>query len=223
MQLKHLLKTIGLMVMAVLLLNANTTFAQNGKWAVESDKNGIRVESMLETGHTYKTYKGSMTVKANDGDVIEVMRNINGYVDWMYNTIDAKLIHPKASGGVVDANVFTENDTYDFYIYTVNEASPLQDRDLVSKATMRKKGENRVELVMQSVPDYIGEDHNYTRVHEFSGQWVFENIDDNQIKITYQIYTDPRISAWIPGVTGQVNTNSFDTVYKTLTKMREKF
>jgi len=213
------LQTVGKMSSILLFaLFMSFNFASAGGWETESNRNGVVVKSKQEAGKDYKTYRGTMTLDVTQDAITKLMCKVGEYPTWMYKTNSAKLKAPKGHGNTIPQNLLDDNDSYEFYIYTVNEGSPLDDRDLSSRIVMKKTATS-VALKMSNAPTYVPKT-DFVRVTEFNGLWLFELNDDNTIKITYQVYNDPDISLW--GVTGRVNKNTKEVVEKTLINMRKK-
>ncbi len=198
-------------------------FSANSKaqsWSVESDRDGIKIESATESGNTYKTFKGTTTIQSTEEKVIDLMRNVGDYPSWMHGTNSAKLLKPASSDNQVPADIFHNNSSFDFVIHTINDASPLDDRDLISKIKMTKQ-EGRVTLKMVDDPSYLPEQKGAVRVKDMSGYWQFDyGPDKTSVKVTYQLYNDGDIAFWVPNAS--VNAKAEEIVLKSLQNMKAR-
>ncbi len=217
-----LLKKVNLVATMVILFSVFSSMslmAQDG-WKSEGESGGIKMYSKVESGNEYKTYKGVMTVNSSEDKVLDVMRSVANYPSWMYGTLSAKVLKPSTTSNIVSREVFDNNDSYTFVIYTTNEGAPLGDRDAVSKVRMQKQGDGGVTLRFSGDPSYIAEKGDFVRVKSLSGLWKFEYADGGKIKITHQLYNDPNVSSWIPN--RSVNSKTKEIVEKSLQKLKGK-
>ncbi len=209
---------ISLSILICLLFFSSNTFAQS-EWKQEKSADGITVSSKQEAGKTFKTYKGTMLVKTTEDAIINHMRKISNYTNWMHGTLEAKLLKPESSDNTVPKSVFDDNDSYTFYIYTVNDAAPLDQRDVITKTDMSKLSDGSVVLKMTGDYDYIPAKEGYVRVKALEGKWHFERTDDpNVAKITYQLYSDSDVAFWVPSAS--VNAKTYDIVAKSMANMK---
>ncbi len=200
------------------LLSYSLLNAQN--WNSEFSDNNLEVFSTVERGNTYKTYKGIMRVETSAEEILTVMRNVGDYTKWTYGNIESKVLVPETKNNIIPKSVF-DNKNYTFYIYSVNEGSPLDDRDAIARVEMTKFSEDHVVLDIYGELDYLPEQNNLVRLKGLKAKWVFERDPNNSnyAIITHSMYNDPDVPMWVPKAS--VNSNTYDVVKKTLENFRK--
>lgn len=192
------------------------------KWESEYNAGELAVFSATEGSNIYKTYKGTMRVKTTSDNILDVMRNVAAYNQWTYGCIDSKVLKPASSDNIVPKSVFDDNTNYTFYIYTINEGSPLDNRDAIARVEMSKFSNDKVVLDIFGDLQYIPENKDLVRLKALKAKWIFERDPNNSdyAIITHQLYNDPDVPMWVPRAS--VNSNTYDVVKKTLEGLKAR-
>lgn len=209
-----------LLLSLAILFNCFLLEAQN--WKSEHKSESLEVFSTVNAGNTYKTYKGVMRVPTTSDAILDIMRDVASYKQWTHGNVDSKVLKPETSNNIVPKTVFDNNSNYTFYIYSVNEGSPLDDRDAIVRVEMTKYSDDKVVLDIFPALDYLPKQDGLVRLKDLKASWVFER-DPNDASyaiITHSLYNDPDVPMWVPR--GSVNSNTYDVVKKTLENLRKR-
>ncbi|MGB1205917.1 MAG: START domain-containing protein [Chitinophagales bacterium] len=193
---------------SLLLLFISFLFCENATaqaWDLAQDKNGVKVSTRKIDGYKLKEFKGETIIKTTSHKVLALLKNIEGYVDWMPDCKESKVLK-KIS------------DT-EFYQYTVTDAPwPVTDRDNVAHMKINEKENGTIHIVLKGTPDYIAKNSAYVRVPQLQASWKIIPQNNGNTKVVYQGLASAggSIPDWL--------ANSFvvDTPYETLVKMNKK-
>ena len=86
-----------------------------------------------------------------------------------------------------------DDDTGSFIAYmTLKMPFPLNDRDLVIKGEMAKDKEGRIVVKNHAIKDSRApEIQGIVRIEKYEGDWIFQKISDQQVKVSTRGYADP--------------------------------
>ena len=193
---------------SMLLLFISMMFCENTvaqSWDLAKDKNGVKVSTRKIEGYTLKEFKGETIVKASSDKVLTMLKNIEGYVNWMPDCKESKALKKVSE---------TE-----FYQYTVTDAPwPVTDRDNVAHMKISDKGNGEYHIALKGSPDYIAKNSDYVRVPQLKASWQIIPQSNGGTKVVYQGLASAggSIPDWL--------ANSFvvDTPFETLVNLNKK-
>ena len=86
-----------------------------------------------------------------------------------------------------------DDETGSFIAYmTLKMPFPLKDRDLVIKGDMMKDKEGRIIVKNHSIKDpRVPTKQGIVRIEKYEGDWMFQKISDQQVKVSTRGYADP--------------------------------
>jgi ribosome-associated toxin RatA of RatAB toxin-antitoxin module len=193
---------------SLLLLFISFMFCENmmaQSWELAKDKNGVKVSTRKIEGYTLKEFKGETIVKASSDKVLAMLKNIEGYVNWMPDCKESKALKK-----------ISETE---FYQYTVTDAPwPVTDRDNVAHMKISEKEKGTYHIALKGSPDYIAKNSAYVRVPQLKASWKIIPQSNGGTKVVYQGLASAggSIPDWM------ANMTSIDIPYFTLEKMKEQ-
>lgn len=170
---------IGLMVCLWLWLPPLAPAADEGKWTLESEKDGIATYSRPRQGSDYHEYKATAIIEASMAEIGDVLRDVPNYPEWMAKVKHAEILKQ-----------YTPNDM-DVYL-VLNFPWPTNDRDVVTTAeteadigilgtisTTRVKKETDVE-----------EKDGLVRVPAMDQQYIMSYREKEKTEFTYSLFME---------------------------------
>lgn len=149
-------------------------------WKMLGDKKGVQYFEASVQGSKFKQFMGTTIIDASPETVIELLRDVEAYKDWVHDCKDLKLI--KALGGN-DENIC-------YYVY--DSQFPVKDRDTVVKSvSFNRIDQGKINVKVDSIeyPDYKLDDSNVKM--QMHVQFLGEYIGRNKTKLTMQFSFEP--------------------------------
>jgi len=174
------------------------------EWELRKDKDGIQVYTRLHESAGILEYKAISVIEADLEQLVEIINDVDNYPSWTANCESAEVIE-------------VINDSTRIEYMTTAVPWPLADRDVVLKFTAVEHTEDYFEAILTCEPDAVPEKDKYVRIIISEGTWIFKRIDDDQVKIYHQFFSDPGegIPMWI------VNMFIVSGPYKTLLNLKK--
>ncbi len=175
--------------------------AQESHWQLKKDKEGIQVYTRELPNSDLDEFKGVGIINEPVDQLVQAMKAVDQMCQWS-NCETSELMLMEGNRQVN---------------YTVTAVPfPMQDRDSYTQLEYQEV-ENGVKVAITALPEYQPANDDKTRIPYLKGFWFFEEITENQTKITYQLQADPggSIPAWM------ANAGSVDTPFDTIKSLRE--
>ncbi|MEZ5536650.1 MAG: hypothetical protein R3F02_13625 [Thiolinea sp.] len=173
-------------------------------WREVLNKSGIVLSQRDLPGKTYQQIQGQMTLKGRIDALVGILNNPGLCKQWL--------------NGCLASNVVKQINPAERINYTVVDVPfPFQDRDMHvrSKASYDSKTDT-VTIALQGIDNYAGAQQNRVRVKSLNGFWRFRQLDEQQVSVSYQMYSDPGITP-----VAAVNSFSADSLFKTFSNLRQ--
>ncbi len=195
------MKNLTLLLLCCLTFSS---FILDPGWELQKNENGIKVFTRDKEGSPLKEYKASVIIKASMEEILTVIKDVPGYVNWQNPCKEAKVVES-----------ISENE---FISYTLNEAPwPISDRDCVVRSTFFYDSDEAVRMTLVAISEgLVGQVDGVVRITNMTGQWWFTQKPDG-IEVIMQIHADPAgsIPKWL------ANSSVVDSPFKTLTNLKE--
>lgn len=181
--------------------------AENKPWVLSRNSEDIKVFLRTQSNSEFKEFKGEVIIKSSVEEALKLIKNYPLCSEWQYKC----------------ENIFTLNNEY---ILKINNLPwPLKKRYIVFKLKEEKKAKSttiffksvNIKKLPSKVNIKIPQIKDYVEIIDSEGFWEVLKIDDNNIKITYQMHSNPGNS--IPA--NIINMGIVNAPYHTLLKMRE--
>lgn len=207
------------LLVIVLLINGLFSFAgdsgeSKSDWVLRKDANNIKVYTRSVAGSEYLEFKSEAYYKCSVSTFVAILQDASSSTKWSY--------------GCGECKILKQDSETDQYQYAVGDAPwPVTDRDMVIHQVFTRMKDNSVKVTLSSAPDFVAPRADYLRVKKFSGYWYIQPIDNQRIKVTYQLHAEPSgsIPAWLANslvidnpYNSLLNLNSFVTDKKYCTK-----
>ena len=192
-----------------LLMAASFAFSSHALYAAEKlalQKQGITVWTTQSPSLLMAQYRAETTFNTTLENAVGLILDTERGSKWIPNVSQIKVIE--------------RNDSGTFIAYMILKMPfPLADRDLVIKGEISKDNQGRILVKNKSVKDNrLPEVKGLVRIQNYEGDWSFEKISDQQVKVTTRGYADP--GGAIPKKI--VNTFVQQQPYQMFQKMREQ-
>ncbi len=174
---------------------------KDNPWVLKKNKDGIQVFVRNVEGIDFKEFLGVTVVDAPMAVLERVINDVPNQVNWMCDTIESKVI---------------KDDKVNPIQYNVVTAPLVSNRDVVIQTNIVRTPNKIVRafrgIELASVPPKKG----IVRMPRMVGVWVFEVVNKNQTRVTYQNLAHPGGS--LPS--GLVNMTVVKMPFVSLTGMK---
>ena len=162
----------------------NVSSAQTD-WILAKEKNDIRIYTKEIEGSNFLAFRGVTELTASLAEVWGVLEDVNGYPNWMYNTVQAKVI---------------EKNGQNMVSYVITDAPwPVSDRDGYYKNVFTYNPGTSGEITIKAAPDYGPTYESMVRIQMLDGLWQVTNLGNDKVKVIYQAHSEPggNIPGWL--------------------------
>jgi hypothetical protein len=174
-------------------------------FALDKDKNGIKVYTRKIEGSSLKEFKGVTSIKTSLTSLVALMDDTEALTKWLHNCSAAKLVQ--------GMNYF-ERITYT----VINAPWPVSDRDTVTYSKIVQDPKSKIiTIYLKGVPDKYPKQGGKVRVPALKGFWQFIPNKSGFVTVIYQVHSDPGGS--IPDAIA--NSTATDIPYNTLLNMHK--
>jgi hypothetical protein len=164
-----------------------SSLAAQYNWQLSKAKDGIRVYQSAVKYSNYKSIKVECILEGDYDKLIEVLNNVTGQKDWVYNNKTAYIIK--------------RINSHELYYYSETSLPwPMSNRDAIVHLKIDKDSLNRfLNIMAVSVPDYMAEKSGKVRVTRSTVSWNVTMPTAKTISIIYIFEADPggSIPAWV--------------------------
>ncbi|OTG64298.1 START domain-containing protein [Acinetobacter silvestris] len=164
-------------VVSALSLSAQAALPNNAKLSL--DKNNIKVWTYQNANNPVLSYRAETTLDYSMDHAIALVLDIANTPKWAPNVAKAELLSRDDKKG-------------EFILYMVLDFPfPLKDRDMVVRGKMSKDRNGMVTIKNKALSQGKALDANYIRLKNYEGDWTFQKIADNKVKVTTSGFADP--------------------------------
>ncbi|MEM7020380.1 MAG: START domain-containing protein, partial [Pseudomonadota bacterium] len=137
---------------------ANEDVAKQG-WESAKQESGIEIFTRTVPGSKLKAFKGMLVIDAPQEKLMNIVKNVDTYADWVPDVLETKLLE--------------QTDEYQVHYLKLNAPWPVKNRDGVYRFDYRAADDTpqTVEFVISAIPEMIPEQKNTIRVPAVSGKW----------------------------------------------------
>ena len=172
-------KTIMLItcVVSTLCLTTQAALPNNAKLSL--DKNNIKVWTYKDASNPVLSYKAETTLDIPIEKAVALILDVNNTSKWVPNVAKAELLSRDDKKG-------------EFLIYMVLDFPfPLKDRDMVVKGKMSKDSQGVITIKNFAIQQGKALNSNYIRLKDYSGDWTFQKLAANQVKVITSGHANP--------------------------------
>ncbi|MEE9444382.1 MAG: START domain-containing protein [Cocleimonas sp.] len=177
----------------------------DNKWHLIRQADDIQVYTRFQKNKRIKSAKGVVIIATKMDELLAILEDIKRLPQWLYQCKYAKTLE--------QINIVERND----YIYT-NIPWLGWDRDVVVHSVFRQNKQTKeVEISFDSLPDKVALKARVVRIRTMTGRLLLTPLEDNRIKVIYEVNADPggKIPKWM------VNEMVSDFPFYSLQRLRE--
>ncbi|MCP5161477.1 MAG: hypothetical protein H7A00_07395 [Hahellaceae bacterium] len=146
------------LILALCLASATAYAAEATEWNLRNDEDGVQVFTRDDPDNAHLQYRGIGIAKTSPAKVADMMHDVKGMSQWLYNSYDFELL---------------EEYGPDSRLLRMKVRTPMvvQERDLVLTQTFEKISDLEVIVHLEGKPDAVEIDPDYVRIPYFKGTW----------------------------------------------------
>ncbi|WPU92648.1 START domain-containing protein [Mucilaginibacter sabulilitoris] len=171
----------------LLLLITTTIIRAEEPWALSSDKEGVKVYTRHVPNSKIKAIKVECQFNATSAQLVAVLLDIKGSIDWVYHTKSVSLIKQVSPSEL-------------YYYSEVNIPWPIHNRDFIAHIKVTQDPVTKVVTVdAPCIPDMVPVKDGIVRIEHSVGKWIITPVDSNHVKIEYTLHLDAggSVPAWL--------------------------
>lgn len=172
-------KTVMLVacVVSVLSLSAQADLPNNAKLSL--NKNNIKVWTYKDVNNPVLSYKAETTFDVPIEKAVALVLDVKNSSKWVPNVAKAEVLSRDDKKG-------------EFTLYMVLDFPfPLKDRDIVVKGKMSKDSNGTIHIKNSAIQQGKATSTDYIRLKDYSGDWTFQKLGTNQVKVTTNGHANP--------------------------------
>ncbi|MEG2357294.1 SRPBCC family protein [Acinetobacter sp.] len=166
------------------------------------NKNNIKVWTFQDSQNPVFMYKAETTLNVPIEQAVALILNVEHAADWVPYLGSVKLLSRDDKKG-------------EFQLYMVLDFPfPLQDRDLIVQGTMRKDAQGIVSIQNKAVKKNAQPDSTYVRLSQYEGDWTFQKLGPQKVKVSTYGYANPEGAIPLPVVNMFVQQQPYQMLQK---------
>ena len=168
------------------------------------DKNNIKVWTIENSANPILSYRAETVLNTSLQRAVSIVLDVDNAKSWVPNVASTRVLSQDLKQG-------------DFKLYMVLDFPfPLKDRDLIVQGKMFKDAQGIIHINNKATQSGVAQNPHYIRLKNYVGDWTFQSLGPNKVKVTTSGYADPE------GAIPQSVTNMFvqQQPYQMLKKMQ---
>lgn len=162
---------------SALSLTAQAALPSNAKLSL--NKNNIKVWTYKDTNNPVLSYKAETVFDVPIEKAVTLILDVNNTPKWVPNVAKAEILSRDDKKG-------------EFTIYMVLDFPfPLKDRDMVVKGKMSKEANGTISIKNTAIQQGKPLNPNYIRLKDYFGDWTFQKLGTNQVKVSTTGHANP--------------------------------
>jgi hypothetical protein len=156
-------------------------------WALSTNKEGIKVYTRHVPDSKIKAIKVECTLNATPAQLVAVLLDIKGSIDWVYHTKSVNLIKQVSPSEL-------------YYYSEVTIPWPVHNRDFIAHIKVTQDPGTKVITVdAPCISDMVPVKDGIVRIEHSVGKWIITPTDSGQVKVEYTLHLDPggSVPAWL--------------------------
>ena len=166
-------------VAALLSINNQTATAATDAAKLSLNRNNIKVWTYQTENNPVFQYKAETTFDVPLERAVAVVLDVERTPQWVPYVAKAQLLSRDEKKG-------------EFTLYMLLDLPfPLKDRDLVIKGKMNKNADGSISIKNNAIKNSYPERPNVIRLNQYTGDWTFQRLTNNKVKVMTSGYADP--------------------------------
>lgn len=200
------MKKVILITCAVAMLaTAQAKPVDNAKLSI--NKNNIKVWTYQNSQNPVFLYKAETTYDTPFEKAVGLILDVDHAVKWVPYMGSVKVLSRDDKKG-------------EFLLYMVLDFPfPLKDRDLVVQGKMMKDAQDMITIKNKAVDKAYAKNPNYIRLTHYEGDWTFQKLANNKVKVSTYGYANPEGSIPLTFVNMFVQQQPYQMLQKMKTEL----
>ena len=187
----------------IVLFTLPAVFAQENKWELKKDEDGIKVYTRGVEDSNIKEFKSSTNINASSDILYNIILDVENYPKWIEDIDYAQKLYHK-------------DDQIGMY-YRLSLPWPIKDRDLAMVSNITRNADSSILFELGGKTDLITLNNEFIRITNIHGSWLIKPLDKNRCEVNYRFLADPEgsLPAWV------VNLFIVDGPFKTMQNLEQ--
>lgn len=200
------MKKVILMICAVVFAAAaQPKSVPNAKLSI--NKNNIKVWTYQDKNNPVFLYKAETTYDVPIEQAVHLIIDVDNAVKWVPYMGNVKVLSRDDKKG-------------DFTLYMVLDFPfPLKDRDLIVQGKMIKDANGQITIKNKAIQTGYALNPNYVRLTDYQGDWTFQKLANNKVKVSTYGYANPEGSIPLTFVNMFVQQQPYQMLQKMKTEL----
>ncbi|MDH0032703.1 MULTISPECIES: START domain-containing protein [Acinetobacter] len=166
-------------VAALLSITSLTATAATDTAKLSLNRNNIKVWTYQTENNPIIQYRAETTFDVPLERAVAVVLDVERTPQWVPYVGKAQVLSRDEKKG-------------EFILYMVLDFPfPLKDRDLVIKGKMSKNADGSISIKNNVIQNNYPEQPDVVRLTKYTGDWTFQRVGNNKVKVTTTGYADP--------------------------------
>jgi hypothetical protein len=169
----------ALLMACVLACSAMTQAAPTDHVKLSINKNNIKVWTIQDSQNPIMMYKAETTLNVPIEEAVALILDVDHAVEWVPFLSQMKVLSKDDKKG-------------EFQLYMVLDFPfPLKDRDLVVQGKMSKDAQGIISIQNKAIKKGYLLNKNYVRLNQYEGDWSFQKLGPQKVKVSTYGYANP--------------------------------
>ena len=170
---------IALLMACVLACSATTQAAPTDNVKLSINKNNIKVWTIQDSQNPIMMYKAETTLNVPIEQAVALILDVDHAMEWVPFLSQMKVLSRDEKKG-------------EFQLYMVLDFPfPLKDRDLVVQGKMSKDAQGIISIQNKAIKKGYMLNKNYVRLNQYEGDWSFQKLGPQKVKVSTYGYANP--------------------------------
>lgn len=171
------MKKVILMVCAVAMFA--TAQAKTAEQTLSINKNNIKVWTYQNSQNPVFSYRAETVYDTSIEKAVSLVLDVENAVKWVPYMGSVKVLSRDDKKG-------------EFLLYMVLDFPfPLKDRDLVVQGKIQKNAQGIISIKNKAIDKGYAKNPNYVRLNDYQGDWTFQKLANNKVKVSTYGYANP--------------------------------
>ncbi|MCH7329156.1 START domain-containing protein [Acinetobacter modestus] len=166
-------------VAALLSITSLTATAATDQAKLSLNRNNIKVWTYQTENNPIIQYRAETTFDVPLERAVAVVLDVERTPQWVPYVAKAQLLSRDEKKG-------------EFTLYMLLDLPfPLKDRDVVIKGKMNKNADGSISIKNNAIKNSYPEQPDVIRLNQYTGDWTFQRLANNKVKVMTSGYADP--------------------------------
>lgn len=169
-------------------------------WKLQRETSGMKIYTATLPGSRIQSVKAELIFDTSLDRVVQEIMNVSNYTEWVYGCSSSVLF-------------YKQNDSTLVYRHVTKLPWPFENRDQVSRFSLRRKGDGSISISSKLIADFPTYP-DCVRIQQSKAEWVLMPISALQVKAVYELSFDPggQIPSWM--VNAFIDKGPFESFIK---------